>query len=145
MTILAAVDGDETVDNVVTVGRDLAEAYGDELIVLHVLAQDAFEERQTNRADEGGEYFVDDGKADAEKVAANVVENTIGRPGGITTRGRVGDVTSELLDEADRRDARYLVIGGRKRTPVGKALFGSETQSVLLSADVPVVAVMSDA
>ena len=82
MTILAAVDGDETVDDVVAVGRDLSEAYGDELVVLHVLAQDAFGDRQRDRADEGGEYFVDDGKVDAEKVASNVVENTVDRPAG---------------------------------------------------------------
>lgn len=144
MTILAAVDGDETTDNVVTVGEDLANAYDDDLVVVHVLAQDRFDDRRTRRSDEGKEYFVDDGKNDAEKVAADVVAATSNRPGSVTTRGRVGDVTAELLAEAERTDARYLVVGGRKRTPVGKALFGSATQSVLLNADRPVVAVMND-
>jgi nucleotide-binding universal stress UspA family protein len=50
----------------------------------------------------------------------------------------------EILGEADRRSVEYLVIGGRKRTPVGKAVFGSKTQSILLTAACPVVTVMSE-
>ncbi|MFC6734189.1 MULTISPECIES: universal stress protein [unclassified Haladaptatus] len=144
MTILAAVDGDVTEDNVVTVGADMADAYDDDLTVINVLSQEDFDDRQADRADSDIEYFVDDGIADAAKVAAEVVEGTVEKPGRIDAKGRVGDVTEELLDEAARQDARYLVIGGRKRTPVGKALFGSTTQSILLSAELPVVVVMSD-
>ncbi|SFT07273.1 universal stress protein [Halostagnicola kamekurae] len=36
-------------------------------------------------------------------------------------------------------DADLTVIGGKNRTPAGKALFGSATQKVLLSAPCPVV------
>lgn len=42
---------------------------------------------------------------------------------------------SELSDYADDADTQYLVIGGRKRPPISKALFGSVTQAVLLSVD----------
>ncbi|WP_101296977.1 universal stress protein [Halegenticoccus soli] len=142
MVILAAVDGDEKPDHVVAVGQDLADAYGDELVVLHVLPQDEFERREDRRRTEP--YTIEDGQNDAESIARAVVDATTDRRGGVETRGRVGEVVTELLDEADRLDARYVVIGGRKRTPVGKAIFGSTTQSVLLNADVPVVAAMSD-
>lgn len=142
MTILAAIDGDAEPDRVVTVGEDLAAAYGDELVAVHVLPQEEFEKRDERR--HGERYTVEDGQRDAEATARNVVEATTDRPGRVTTRGLVGDVVEELLGESERIDARYVVIGGRKRTPVGKALFGSATQSILLSADTPVVAVMDE-
>ena len=58
--------------------------------------------------------------------------------------GRVGDPTEEVLAVAAELDARYVVVGGRRRSPVGKALFGSTTQEVLLESDRPVVTVMRD-
>lgn len=139
MTILAAVDGEQRPDRVVTVGEDLADAYDDQLVVVNVLDQKEFEKRDDVHQ-EG--YTVEDGQNDAESVARSVVKATTDRPGRVQTRGLVGEVVNELLDETERLDATYLVIGGRKRTAVGKALFGSTTQSVLLSSDVPVVAVM---
>lgn len=44
----------------------------------------------------------------------------------------------EIVDVASEIDADQIVMGGRKRTPVGKVLFGSVTQSVLLSTETPV-------
>ena len=38
-----------------------------------------------------------------------------------------------------------MVIGAGRRSPVGKALMGSVTQTLILRADVPVLVVKSDA
>jgi nucleotide-binding universal stress UspA family protein len=51
------------------------------------------------------------------------------------------DVTGALLGLVDGLDADLLVIGARRRSPVGKALLGSITQSLLLQADLPVLVV----
>ncbi|WP_123538626.1 universal stress protein [Halosimplex salinum] len=50
-----------------------------------------------------------------------------------------GDPGGEILRHADEYDADQIVVGGRKRTPAGKALFGSVTQTVILGTDRPVL------
>lgn len=50
-----------------------------------------------------------------------------------------GDPADQLLEAAQEGDADLIVVAGRKRSPTGKALFGSVTQSVILNAERPVM------
>jgi nucleotide-binding universal stress UspA family protein len=56
-----------------------------------------------------------------------------------TVLDRSGDTAADIVREAEELDADAVVLGGRKRSPVGKAVFGSTTQSVILDTDRPVV------
>ena len=55
-----------------------------------------------------------------------------------TVQGNVADTVLGLAEEAG---AVLLVIGARRRSPVGKLLLGSVTQTILLDADMPVMVV----
>jgi nucleotide-binding universal stress UspA family protein len=46
-----------------------------------------------------------------------------------------GEPADAILRLADEHDADMVVVAGRKRTPTGKVLFGSVTQSVILGTD----------
>ncbi|MCB7136585.1 universal stress protein [Cellulosimicrobium marinum] len=46
-----------------------------------------------------------------------------------------------IVDEAERTHPELVVIGARKRSPVGKFLLGSTTQRVLLDSPAPVLVV----
>lgn len=54
----------------------------------------------------------------------------------------VGNEPSEdLIAVAEETDADFIVIGLRRRTPVGKLILGSNAQRILLDASCPVLAV----
>ena len=54
---------------------------------------------------------------------------------------RGNDPAEDLVDVADTERAALIVIGLRRRSPVGKLLLGSNAQQILLKADCPVLAV----
>lgn len=55
-----------------------------------------------------------------------------------------GDTAEDILTEAAAFDVDAIVLNPRRRSPVGKAVFGSVTQSVILDADRPVMVVGGD-
>jgi nucleotide-binding universal stress UspA family protein len=61
----------------------------------------------------------------------------------ITVRDLVrgNDPADDLIEVADKENAALIVIGLRRRSPVGKLLMGSNAQEILLRADCPVLAV----
>ena len=50
-----------------------------------------------------------------------------------------GDPADGIIEAGEEVDANLLVVGGRKRSPAGKALFGSVTQTVILNGGRPVM------
>lgn len=53
----------------------------------------------------------------------------------------VNDAADELLDAANHHRADLIVIGVRRRSPLGKLIMGSTAQRVVLEAICPVLAV----
>jgi nucleotide-binding universal stress UspA family protein len=137
MTVVAAVDRSNRGPDVVEEGRRLADAFGDELQVVHVLGQSEFLELERTSVDDTGQPVpMDEVREMAGTIATEAAADVAPDARAV---GLVGDAADEIVRYAEAEDARYIVIGGRKRSPVGKAVFGSVTQDVLLSADRPVL------
>jgi nucleotide-binding universal stress UspA family protein len=51
------------------------------------------------------------------------------------------DPAEDLIGAAEASDAELIVIGLRRRSPVGKLILGSSAQRILLDAPCPVLAV----
>ena len=62
----------------------------------------------------------------------------------IRTPADLHDSAEELIRTAEATDADFIVIGLRRRSPVGKLLLGSNAQRVLLDAACPVLAVKAE-
>ncbi|HEX5919082.1 MAG TPA: universal stress protein [Nocardioides sp.] len=88
-----------------------------------------------------GDALVDDRYADADQLAALAAE--LGAAGvALDVRRSIGsDVGDQVLAVAADVSADLVVIGLRRRSPVGKLLMGSVAQRILLGADCAVLAV----
>lgn len=148
MTVLVAVDETERSKRAIETAYDLATSYDDSLVVLHVIPQEEFEAHQNAITDIPGfaEYSLPQQESGAREFARRFATETLGADSTdrIQPRGRVGDISTEILDEVTSSNPRYLVIAGRRRSPTRKALFGDTAQTILLNADCPVVTCMAD-
>ena len=54
------------------------------------------------------------------------------------------DVAEDLIAISEETSADFIVIGLRRRTPVGKLILGSNAQRILLDAPCPVLAVKAE-
>ncbi len=146
MVILAAVGEKRDPTQIITTAYELATAFDEELQVLHVLpekdAEEHFESIQS--VDEFSDYSFTIEVDRAEDIAQKFIDGALGdeSSGHISAVGRIGDPTDEILAAIDDIEPRYVVIGGKNRSPTGKALFGSVTQSIILNSERPVVSVM---
>ncbi len=76
---------------------------------------------------------------------ADEIEKAVGDQAGVPWELRLatsgGDLGEAILGQLDKLDADLLVIGARRRSPVGKAFLGSVAQTLILEADLPVLVV----
>lgn len=59
----------------------------------------------------------------------------------VRTLVRGNEPSEDLIQVAEEEDADLIVIGLRRRSPVGKLVLGSNAQQILLESDFPVLAV----
>jgi nucleotide-binding universal stress UspA family protein len=116
-----------------------AQAHSGELHVVRILVLRADE--TPDEARELAEAGAAD-REDLERLADRL------RADGIATHPHVATTTQQpseaLLDIAREQQADMIVLGLRRRSRVGKVLFGSTLQEVLLEAECPVLAVKAD-
>lgn len=135
MPVVAAVDRSERAASVLEHARRLADDAALELHVVHVGAA-----RVPNP--KGG--FDPDRDRAVTAQRSGGIARALAEDAGIeefVPVGLEGDPAKELLEYVAEADAQYIVVSARKRSALGKAMFGSVTQSLLLDADRPVVAV----
>ncbi len=145
MVIVVAVDQTNHAPQLIREGQLLADAFGEDLHVLHVLPRSEFadlEQEEVRRTGQPGGKSA--GEAHASNIATEIAGLTDLNEDAFTPVGLIGEPSKQIVRYAEENNARYVVLGGRKRSPIGKAVFGSTTQSVLMNTDRSIVTVMRD-
>lgn len=145
-TILLAVGPNDAsrIEELATTVIDIAGPTGADVVVAHVFTDDEYEtavERlEFSAVAEADPDEVADRHASVRELRELLVEADIPN----SVRGAVGDHGDEIVALADTARADLIVVGGRKRSPTGKAVFGSTAQEVMLNAPCPVTFVRGD-
>lgn len=91
----------------------------------------------------GGRSYDDQEAAEAAREAIRVeqVLAEAGVPHDVQNLVRGFEPAEDLISIAEANHAELVVIGLRRRTPVGKLLMGSNAQRILMDCECPVLAV----
>ena len=91
----------------------------------------------------GGSSYTGDDAVEQEAELKRVEERLTGAGIAFEVRQLVrgNEPSDDLIDIAKETDADLIVIGLRRRSPVGKLILGSNAQRILLDADCAVLAV----
>ncbi|MBB5789434.1 universal stress protein [Jiangella mangrovi] len=94
----------------------------------------------------GGRDFDDDDaiRADAELATVSQQLKDAGIEAEVRQLVRGMDVAEDIIAVAEEHAADFIVIGLRRRSPVGKLILGSNAQRILLDAPCPVLAVKAE-
>lgn len=137
-TVLLAVgrDDDARMKRMVEAAVDLAASADATVVVAHAFPTQADVDEALGQLDiTGGSPGDVTRRLESVRVARSELEAA-----GVNfeIRGLVGDPGSTISDLAGEVGADRVIVGGRKRSPTGKAVFGSTAQEILLSAPCPV-------
>ena len=125
--IVVGVDGSGTARKAAEAARDLAAAMG---AALHVVS--AFDSDRTEVFGSGSDQWIVSDADSAETVARGVAES-LGQDIKVSYSAARGKPADALIKEADRLDARMIVVGNRRMRGIGRVL-GSVANSVAHNA-----------
>lgn len=142
--VLLAHDLSSATGPVAETAHELASRFDLDLLVVHVVSDRDLEDLRRDRPEQ--DAYLD---VVLDEVRSRIRDEIQSRWGGdavARTEVRVlhGEPAATVVKQVSEGDHRFVVIGVRNRSRVGKLVFGSTAQSILLQSPCPVVAVPTE-
>ena len=145
-TVLVAVGASahDQINSLTATVRDVAGPAGAHVVLFHAFTQEGFAERVENLEYETADAVSADEVANRLSNVEDLQSALSDADIGVSVAGAIGEPGEETVTAAEKADADLVFVGGRKRSPAGKAVFGSTAQEVMLEAPCPVTFVRVD-
>lgn len=143
--LLAVGPGDAVrVDPLARTTADIAGPAGATVTLSHVFTGEEYDDARRNLGVDSDDEVTADAVARRHATVRELADRLEDEGIEYEVRGRVGPHGESIVSLADDADADLVIVGGRQRSPAGKAVFGSTAQTVLLSSPCPVTFVRGD-
>lgn len=142
--ILVPTDFSDNGENALKYAQNLAEKFGAEIHLLHVIANDT----AVAMGSDGFFAVSDEIMQDLHNAVANKLQETAASVAGsvknVVQEIREGAPFSEIIQYAKAKDIDLIVMGTHGRTGISHLLIGSVAEKVVRKARCPVLTVPSD-
>jgi len=129
MRILVGYDGSNVSKDAIAIAEQHAQAFNAEIILAYSMAGGP----EVPRRD------FENAENDLEYEKSVLLDNKIACDSILSVRGL--EAGEDLVQLAEEKKVDEIIIGVRRRSKVGKLIFGSTAQYVILNAPCPVVTV----
>lgn len=139
-TILVAIGQDDE-DRAKRLGEatiDIAGPTGAHVVLGHVFTQREYDEVVDRLDFSAGDRPDPSAVAERHVETRTIAQSLDAADIDYEIRGSVGDRGDAIVGLAEDVGADRVLVGGRRRSPAGKAVFGSTAQEVMLSSPCPV-------
>lgn len=142
-TVLVVIseEDEQRAETLARVAAEEAEASGADVVLGYVFSEERFGEAvQRFGFDRSADRLSPGDVADRIAPVQAAHEYLDAEGVGASVRAEVGHGGPEMFVEmAETLEAGRVIVGGERRSPAGKAVFGSDAQTILLDSTCPVV------
>jgi nucleotide-binding universal stress UspA family protein len=138
--ILIAVENDrDRMVPVVEHAAEIADALSAKVTLYHVYKPDEFESLLDSRDLDSGDPNELARDNDMVEAAAELLQDA-----GVSFKVAAarGDPAEKIVSYVEANEIDHVFVGGRRRSPAGKMILGSVSQTVLLETEVPCTIIM---